>query len=557
MNILETMGDPLLFGPWFQGTSWDAWRCVLKATAALPMTEAEVATFRSLADRDPLAERVREAWIIAGRRCGKDSIASLIAAHAAAFFDPADRLRPGERAVVLCLAVDRDQAKIVHRYIRAYFRDIGFLKRMVTRETRDGFELENGVDVVIGTNDFRVTRGRPVLCAILDECAFWKDEHSYAPDTETYAAILPGTLTLPGSLIIGISTPYRRGGLLHQKWKDSYGQAGDVLVIRAPSTKLNPTLDQAAINRELARDPASGKAEWLAEWRDDIAAYLDRALIENAVDRGVTARAPVPGVSYRAFADPSGGVSDSYALAIAHQADGMIVLDALIEQKAPFNPAEVTGRMAAVLRTYGLKECFGDRYAGSWVPEAFRAHGIAYRHSELDRSKIYLDMLPLLTSGRARLLDNDRLAAQFAALERSTSAHGDRIDHPQALGHHDDLSNAAAGALTVAASSRYDVPRIQLGNWGNPPLPSEASEAALWGKANVAAGSSPTTLRPEDFGDPVRQVEAIDRAVRWMEAMEAAKQPPQGFIPRWSLDWRPAQGRPLSDTFPRRPPGVR
>jgi hypothetical protein len=60
-------------------------------------------------------------------------------------------------------------------------------------------------------------------------------------------------------------------------------------------------------------------------------------------------------------------------------------------------------------------------------------------------------MLPLLTSGRARLLDNKRLVHQLTGLERTVLPAGrERVDHPR--GGHDDLSNSAAGALALAES---------------------------------------------------------------------------------------------------------
>jgi hypothetical protein len=105
------MTDPNLFGRWFTGESWATWRAVLKAAYALPMTTAEVAAFgRVSGGRDPPDRRVRELWVIAGRRSGKDSIASLIAAYTSVFNNFAERLRPGERASIACLAVDRSQA---------------------------------------------------------------------------------------------------------------------------------------------------------------------------------------------------------------------------------------------------------------------------------------------------------------------------------------------------------------------------------------------------------------------------------------------------------------
>ena len=69
---------------------------------------------------------------------------------------------------------------------------------------------------------------------------------------------------------------------------------------------FNPTLPERIVADALKRDAAAARAEWLAEWRDDIAAFLSRELVEAAVDAGVTVRPPVSGVSYDAFVDPSG-----------------------------------------------------------------------------------------------------------------------------------------------------------------------------------------------------------------------------------------------------------
>jgi hypothetical protein len=89
------------------------------------------------------------------------------------------------------------------------------------------------------------------------------------------------------------------------------------------------------------------------------------------------------------------------------------------------------------------------------VIEAFAKVGINYRHSDRDRSAVYLDVLPLFTSGRARLVDNTRLVAQFAGLERRMFPTGrDRVDHGHA--GRDDACNAAAGALVLASAPDWD-----------------------------------------------------------------------------------------------------
>jgi hypothetical protein len=151
-NLIDMMGGA--FRPWFKGPSWDGWKSIVRAISALPMSEADVAFFADVAGgRKPPTKRPRETWIVAGRRAGKDSVASAIAAHAAAFFDRQDKLRPGERALVAVIACDRDQARICLNYIKAFF-ELPLLKQMVQRETQDGVELLNNVDVSVQTNGF-------------------------------------------------------------------------------------------------------------------------------------------------------------------------------------------------------------------------------------------------------------------------------------------------------------------------------------------------------------------------------------------------------------------
>jgi hypothetical protein len=439
---------------------------------------------------EPPKDRVRELWAICGRRAGKDSVASAIAAQAAAFFDGGKHLRPGERALVLCLAVDREQAKIVLGYIKAFF-ELPLLKPMVVRETKDGVELNNGVDIAVFTNDFRAVRGRTILCAVLDECAFYRSDDSASPDKEVYTAIEPGLMTLPGSMLIGISSPYRRSGLLFDKWRKYYGQPGDVLVIRAPSAVMNPTLDQRLIDRALEEDRAAASAEWLAEWRSDIEGYINQDVVNAAIVPGRFELPPIPGVSYVGFVDPSGGTVDSMTLAIAHREaeNGKVILDAVRDVKPPFSPDSVVAEFCTLLKRYGIARVHGDRYASEWPRERFRVHGVEYSIASRPKSDLYLALLPALNSGQVELLDNPRLVAQLCNLERRTARSGkDSIDHP--IGGHDDLANSVAGALVrvverASQTFKVIVPHIcdGAGHWTQPTV--QATEPSGADKANA------------------------------------------------------------------------
>jgi hypothetical protein len=371
-TITDFLDDRELLGSWFSGVSWNGWKAVLKAMYGQSMSPKEVKFFQNIAGgRDPPTRPVREAWFCCGRGAGKDSIASAIIAHAAAMFDQQNILRPGEKAMVACLAVDREQARIVLDYTRGYFAEGEFLHDLIETENAQGFDLTNGVRIAIFTNSYRAVRGPSMKICVLDEVAFWHSENSAKPDEETYRALRPGLARVPGSILVGISSPYRKSGLLYNKWKQFFGRNDpDVLVIQAPSRTLNPTINQAEIDRDMTDDPASARAEWLAEWRDDIAGWLEQELIDAAVDRNVTVRPPMRRYTYRSGCDPSGGAKDSFTLAIAHTDEGGVeVLDCVVEVKAPFNPTLATEQLAGVLREYKLQEtATAMRLRGSSTP---------------------------------------------------------------------------------------------------------------------------------------------------------------------------------------------
>jgi hypothetical protein len=100
----------------------------------------------------------------------------------------------------------------------------------------------------------------------------------------------------------------------------------------------------------------------------------------------------------------------------------------------------------ALLKSYKISRVTGDRYGGEWPRERFRMSGITYDIFDRPKTDIYRDSLPLLNSGKIELLDHKRLASQLVGLERRTARGGrDSIDHGP--GAHDDIANAALGAL--------------------------------------------------------------------------------------------------------------
>lgn len=462
MTILDAMRDLVLFGKWFRGMSWAAWRIAIAALFGHPAPDEGISLaglFAKCTGRTVWPTRAaREGWFIVGRRGGKTRIMALVAVFIAAVLAPllAGRFAPGEIPLVMLLAADRRQARVLVRYIKAMLQSVPMLRALIARETADGVELTTGVAIEVHTASTKTTRGYSLLACICDELAFWRtDADSADPDVEILNAIRPALASVPGSMLLCISSPYARRGALWEAYRAHYGQDDDpIFVWQAPSRTMNPKLPQEVIDEAYARDPESAAAEYGAEFRSDLETFLGRDLIDGATDRGVTDRPPVPGVSYRAFCDPAGGSgADAMTCAIAHRDGDTVVIDRLDEIRPPFSPLAAVDRLTVSLRNYRIAEVTGDRYAGDWPRDVFAKVGITYRPAASPKSDLYREALPLFTARRVRLIDAPRLGHQFAALERRPARSGkDAIDHPP--GAHDDCANAVAGVCALLAARR-------------------------------------------------------------------------------------------------------
>src|SRR5947207_1239782 len=103
-NIIDIIDDPELLGPYFEGSSWNRWRAVLRAAFGLRLNRHDLNLLREVAgDRPPPKRPVRTLCVAAGRGAGKDAIAAAIAIFQAITVDKT-RLRPGEKATIIVVA---------------------------------------------------------------------------------------------------------------------------------------------------------------------------------------------------------------------------------------------------------------------------------------------------------------------------------------------------------------------------------------------------------------------------------------------------------------------
>jgi hypothetical protein len=422
----------------FRVSTWDPWRKILGR----------------------LTKDIREAYFIVGRGGGKSRISAALATYFAT--QVPYKTVPGERIYIGVIAPDRKLANIPLDYIRGLLKDVPAFEALIESETADSIRLTNNVTIEVVTASTSAPRGRSYALVILEEAAFFPDEKSSNPDVELLNAVEPALARVPGSLLVVISSPHLKRGILYDAWLENKEHPRpELLVVQAPTLELNPGFDQQAIARKYKKDQAAAAAEYGAEFRDDIEGIFSPQAVDAVTAKGIFERTLQYGMkNVRAFVDPatgSGTNADSFTLAIAATVDDVEMLLLVREFEPPFSPESTVTEIVELLQMYQLREVHGDRFSGQIIQEQFQKRGIVYNETSgnLNRSGIYLDFLTLVNSGGCSLLDIPKLRAQILGLERKVRTQMDLIDHKR--GFHDDVANAAAGAVVVGRKAKRRV----------------------------------------------------------------------------------------------------
>lgn len=364
MSILDDMSNPHLFASEFRGDTWDAWKAFLAALFALEMTPEMLAKYRQHTGRNnPPTEPFSECTVIVGRRGGKSRILALVGVYLAVARNYLPYLGAGEKATIAIIAADRDQARSIYNYAYGFFTEIPALASKVKNITSDAIELQGRVVIEIRTASKRGARSYSYAAILADESAWYQtDENSANQDVEIFAALRPGMATIPGSIFLNASSPYRRQGVLWDSYKENYGRDdSDTLVWKASTVEMHDTpAIRAVVAKAYAKDPARASAEHGANFRTDLEAFISQEVVDGCTDFGCYERPPAQSLRHRyfGFVDAAGGSGggDSFAMAIAHAEGENVVLDAIRERKPPFSPASVVGEFVPLLKDYGVSK---------------------------------------------------------------------------------------------------------------------------------------------------------------------------------------------------------
>jgi hypothetical protein len=449
----------------------EAQRVLLGAAYALPLTRAQRALYRECTGRSTVPPRpVELLTVVAGARSGKDSrIGSVVLLYEALFGSWPSALHRGETAVFPLVAADLRGTRVAFDYLKGYLLGSSVLRHEVADVLAQELTLTNGARIPCFPYRVAALRGWSIPCAVLGETAFWRVEGRADVDREVFASVERGTVAFPHSLIVLLSSPWRRAGLLWDTFTATFGQESpDTLTWQASTDVMNPGL-LAKLTRHRGRDPQRYRRDFGAEFLADDATAFPSAWIEAAVVRGRGDLPPQPGVTYAAGVDTSGGGGDTFALVVAHQESGKdgrkgrVLVDLVCGWRNVRNRlTAVVQEIARLVKPYGIVRVTGDKYGASWVKERFLEAGLLYQDAPQDTSQTLQETEPLLAGGLIELPDHKDLTQELLGLERTLHPGGRvTIQHPP--GRHDDYSAALARAVQAARVRVFPDAPVVLG----------------------------------------------------------------------------------------------
>jgi hypothetical protein len=394
-------------------------------------------------------------------------------------------------------------------------------KARIVNVTADKIDLWNGMSIATCPPTVKSIRGYDAPIAVLDEVGVWyQDGDAANPDFEVYRAISSRQAQFEDAKIVGISSPWNKGGMLYELFEagtrgykkrcmlhpTEYQAAcpacarlrtpyQNCIVIHATTAALgNPLVKQTWLEEERAKDPKAFEREVLAQFQDSVSGFLDGKRISEAVDVGVVERTPRKENVYIAAMDPA-FKQDAFAFAIGHVEKSGVVLDVVKQLKRapgapPLNPDKLfREEIVPSLKAFNIATVHSDQYHFESLAQLALNLGFSIDSTTFtatSKANIYGNLKQLVNQGRIRLLDHPELLKELRQLEVQLGAQGN-VSIAAPRGQHDDL------ATVVALVSHFSTwllpiekPEVVEGGFVKEPTPQQIFEAQIARRRTIA-----------------------------------------------------------------------
>jgi hypothetical protein len=437
----------------------------------LPEADREIAR-QLFGDVDRFPPVTRAVLVaVCGARGGKSYILSALYSLYRALYADLSTMAPGEVAVALVVAPDLGLAHQTLNYAKGAVEASDELRPLVIADNADSLVLRRPDGQVVSIlcraagRGGGGLRGKSLVSAVLDECAFFRDQSYVVNDRDVFKAVSPRVL--PGGAVVIASTPWAEAGLLFDEFKLNYGHPVTAIAVTAPTLLMLPTQRNIdAVAREEQRDPDNAEREFGAQFMSvGSGTFFDRdsCVIDESAQPATNA---TRGVRVGVGGDLA-LVRDAAALVVVHEKDGHFTVAEVVEKKpargAPLKLSEVTKDFAAVAKRHGANEIEVDQHE----IEAAREHlpddvslveCVGGQQGKVDT---YSKVRDLLHTKRIHIPPQyQRLANQLRdVIKKPTSGGGMRIYSPHKNNVHGDIVSAfvlAVDRVDLKATSIAD-----------------------------------------------------------------------------------------------------
>lgn len=427
---------------------------------------------------------------LCGGRGGKSRVLCGIYSLWRALLADLSGLAPGEQAVALIVAPDMRLAKQTLRFALGAAKHAPSIAALIETENTEGFVLRRpdgrpvAVEALPATRGGSALRGRSLVSAVLDECAFFRSEEYMVNDQEIFRAVAPRVVD--GGLVVIASTPWAEAGLLFDEFTRNHGHPITAIAAHAPTLLLNPA-KAAEVARERARSPDNAAREFDAQFMTmGSGLFFDAGALDRALELG-DAVSERPSKESAAIGGDLGLVRDASAFVAIQEVGKFLdvtdVLELRPQRDAPLKLSAVCAAAATFTKDHHARVIHVDHHAlepaREHLPEGVALEAVeGGQNAKVER---YVTVRNLLNEGRLRIPRRfQRLVNQLReVVAKPTAGGGLQITLPRRAGVHGDVTSAFV--LGVHAASQGGCGRSYFHDEEVAELVAEAACEDRWG----------------------------------------------------------------------------
>jgi len=428
----------------------------------------------------------REALILSGRQSGKTGRLGLTICLWESIFVPR-QVPEGETWAFLVVAPDMRRAKHFLRMLRDKVRAVPYLSEQVKWESEFELIFTNQRSVLVVPGDPNAVQGFTAFGALIEETTLFGGPENICNEADILAAVRPCLAVPPNSRLIRIGTPQVKAGQAYEDW--THRKDLPIFAWKLPSWRMNPAISAAVLAESEARDPELHRHKFGAEFTDARRSLIPADSLAACVAKGKIEFPPETANHYVLGADMA-QASDACAVAIAHRAGELIIVDCVREWVKPpdaqfHDVLAILEEMITLAKRYGARRWYSDQVLSSLFAGAAARTGMHYERQVTEgigSEELFQCFRERVLAGKVVLPDLPEVLQQIRGIEEFRWEGGYTAGVKRSKGRHGDAAIATCLAVFKAVQQpAYRPSEISfVPNLNKKPHPIDSQSNVQW-----------------------------------------------------------------------------